>query len=190
MHDRKLIDYLPAFMGDVVEIKMILDVAEQPEIVKLWQSLDDGFKDQFIMDATENGVERWEKILKIVPKATFTLDERKFTILTRINEKLPFTIRTLEDLLKTLCGEDEYNVQFISDDYSLIVKLALTAKNNFVDVVHLLDRVVPVNMVTDVQIMYNSHDDLLAYTHAELQSYTHYDLRNEVLRIGNKNKEF
>lgn len=190
MQYRKLIDYLPPFMGDIAEIKVILDIAEQPEIIKLCQSLDDGFKDQFIMDATENGVERWEKILKIIPKATFTLDERKFTILARINEKLPFTIRTLQDSLKTLCGEGGYNVQFISDDYSLIVKLALTAKNNFVDVVHLLDRVVPVNMVTDVQIMYNSNEKLSKFTHEQLKRYTHYDLRNEVLRIGNKNKEF
>lgn len=189
MQYRKLIDYLPHFMGDIAEIKVILDVAEQPEIVKLWQSLDNGFKDQFIMDATENGVERWEKILKIVPKATFTLDERKFTILTRINEQLPFTIRTLQDSLKALCGDDGYNVQLISNEYTLIVKLALTAKNNFIDVVHLLDRVVPINMVTDVQIMYNSNETLFKYTHEELKQYTHYDLRNEVLKIGNRNNK-
>ena len=189
MQNRKLIDYLPAFMQDVVEMNVILDVIEQPEIVKLWEAFDDAMNDQFIMDATENGVEKWEEILKITPKPTSTLDERKFTILARLNEQLPYTMRTLENSLKALCGENKYSIELTSNEYTLLVKLALIAKNNFNDVVNLLNRVLPANLIIKVQIMYNSHKKLSVYTHEKLGQSTHSNLRNEVLEIGYRNNE-
>ena len=189
MQNRKLIDYLPAFMQHVVEMNVILDVIEQPEIVKLWEAFDDAMNDQFIMDATENGVEKWEEILKITPKPTSTLDERKFTILTRLNEQLPYTMRTLDNSLKALCGENKYSIELTSNEYTLLVKLALIAKNNFNDVVNLLNRVLPANIIIKVQIMYNSHKKLSVYTHEKLRQSNHSNLRNEVLEIGYRNNE-
>lgn len=181
MYERKLIEYLPHIIRDVREYKAIMNDAEQPEMVLSWGAIDNALNDQFIVDATENGVSRWEKILGIVPQATLTLEERKFTILTRINEQLPFTLRTLEESLKSLCGIDGYSVQLYANEYILVVKVALVAKNNFDDVKRLLERIVPANMIIQLSIIYNTHEVLSAYTHQELKKYTHYDLRNEVL---------
>lgn len=181
MYERTLIEYLPHFMRDYRECKAIMNDGEQPEMVDMWKAFDDALNDQFINDATENGVSRWESILGIVPQATLTLDERKFTILTRINEQLPFTLKTLEESLKSLCGADGYSVQLQANEYTLIVKVALVAKKNFSDVQRLLDRIVPANIVVQLTIIYNTHDVLSTYTHQQLQKYTHYDLRNEVL---------
>ena len=181
MYERTLIEYLPHIIRDVREYKAIMNDAEQPEMVDIWQAFDDALNDQFISDATENGVSRWEKILGIVPQATLTLEERKFTILTRINEQLPFTLTTLEESLKSLCGANGYVVQLQANEYILIVKVALVAKQNFSDVQRLLDRIVPANMVIQLSIIYNTHQVISAFTHQQLQKYTHYDLRNEVL---------
>lgn len=181
MYERTLIEYLPHIIRDVREYKAIMNDAEQPEMVDMWQAFDDALNDQFITDATENGVSRWEKILGIVPQATLTLEERKFTILTRINEQLPFTLRTLEESLKSLCGANGYVVQLQANEYILIVKVALVAKQNFSDVQRLLDRIVPANMIVQLSIIYNTHKVISAFTHEQLQKYTHYDLRNEVL---------
>ena len=181
MYERTLIEYLPHIIRDVREYKAIMNDAEQPEMMDVWQAVDDALNDQFIVDATENGVSRWEKILGIVPQATLTLEERKFTILTRINEQLPFTIRTLEESLKSLCGAEGYVVQLQANEYILIVKVALVAKHNFDDVQRLLERIVPANMIIQLSIIYNTHEVLGGYTHQELHRYTHYELRNEVL---------
>lgn len=179
LFERQLIDYLPLYVANYREIQAIM-AAEQPEVLNLWQALQDVFDDQFIWDATENGVMRWEKILGIVPKATASLGERKFTILTKINEQLPFTMRALQQQLSNLCG-DGYSVELQHAIYKLIVKVALTSKSNFTDVGELLKRVVPANLVIDLDLMYNQHQTLAPYTHAQLGAYTQWQLRNEVI---------
>lgn len=180
MYDRKLIDYLPPIVQEIREIKEIMKAA-QPEMVKIWQAYEDMLSDQFIEDATEYGVKRWEKILHITPKATDTLEARKFTILTRFNEQLPFTMVTLNNQLETLCGEDGFTLTLDHNNYTLYVQVALVAKSNFDDVDRLLDRVVPANMVINISLKYNQQSTLKVFTHGQLKQWTHDDLRNEVL---------
>ena len=184
MYDRHLIDYIPPFLRGVREYKAILEDAEQPEMVLIWDAAKNALNDQFIVDATENGISRWEKILGIIPKATLTLDERKFTILTKINEQLPFTITTLNERLTSLCGKDGYSLTLDNTNYTLDVKVALTAKNNFEDVSSLLQRIVPANLVVTLSLRYNQYETMAKLTHGQLQRYTHYGLRNEVLVNG------
>ena len=81
--DRNLIDYLPQVLKEVRELKLIFQ-SEQTEIADLWGSIDNALNDQFVIDATEYGVGRWEKILGIVPKATELLDSRKFKIFNKV----------------------------------------------------------------------------------------------------------
>lgn len=178
--DRNLIDYLPQVLKEVRELKLIFQ-SEQTEIADLWGSIDNALNDQFVIDATEYGVSRWEKILGIIPKATETLDARKFRILTRSNEQLPYTIRTLKQQLEALYGKDDYSVELYNDVYTIEVKVNLIAKNNFDDVAALLHRVIPANMIIDLKLIYNQQSTLSQFTHGQLQAYTHNQLRSEVL---------
>lgn len=164
----------------VRELKLLLQ-SEQVEIANLWGSIDNALNDQFLIDATEYGVGRWEKILGITPKATEQLDARKFRILTRLNEQLPYTMRELKRQLEALCGKDGYSIELYNDAYTIEVKVNLIAKSNFDDVASLLQRVVPANMVIDLSLLYNQHLTLEQFTHEQLSQYTHYQLRNEVI---------
>lgn len=184
MYDRNLIDYLPHVIREVREYKTILGT-EHPEMVNIWQAVEDALNDQFITDATANGVSRWEKILGIVPKATESLSSRKFTILTRVNEQLPFTIRTLNEQLKSLCGKDGYSIRLEHEEYTLHVQVNLVAKSNYNDVGNLLKRIVPANMVIELSLKFNQHETLAQYTHSYLKQFTQYQLRNEVISNGN-----
>jgi uncharacterized protein YmfQ (DUF2313 family) len=184
MYDRNLIDYLPHVIRQVREYKAIMET-EQPEMVTVWQAVEDALNDQFINDATVNGVSRWEKILGIVPKATETLSARKFTILTRVNEQLPYTFRTLNEQLKSLCGKDGYSINLENELYTLHVQVNLVAKSNYNDVDALLKRIVPANMIIVLSLKYNQHETLAQYTHSYLNQFTQYQLRNEVLTSGN-----
>lgn len=173
-------NYIPKILQEFKEFKTIANT-ENLEIKLLWEALEDLFNDQFVNDATETGVKRWESILKIVPKGTDSLDFRKFRIITRLNERLPYTYRLLDQQLTTLCGKDGYYLELKNKEYTLIVKLALTAKSNFDDVGNLLDRIVPANIVIDLTLLYNQQSTLSKYTHKQLGQYTHNKLRNEVL---------
>lgn len=178
--DRVMLDYFPPILQSIQEIRGIA-IGQQAAFEKLWNDVDNVMADQFIEDATENGISRWESILKITPKGTDTLDDRRFRILTRTSEQLPYTETVLRQKLAALCGEDGYTVEVDVGAYKLTVKVALTAKSNFDDVASMLRRIVPANMLIETILMYNQHATLSQYTHAELAQYTHNELRNEVL---------
>lgn len=178
--DRKLINYLPYVVRDYAEFQGITG-AEQPEFETAWAAADDLLANQFIKTAGNLGLSRWEKILCITPKGTDTLDDRRFRVLARLNEELPYTLPQLRVILGTLCGAGNYSAEVVEGTYQLIVKIGLAAKNNFSDVESLLDRVVPQNMVVNLLQLYNTHAGLGRFTHAQLAAYTHDRLRNEVM---------
>jgi hypothetical protein len=179
VYNRNLIEYLPEAFRDVKENEAILTMAEQPEMVSSWGAIDNALNDQFIFDATENGVSRFEKIMKIAPKADESLDSRKFTILVKNNEQIPFTFTALKKQLELLCGEDGYKLTRDVTTKVLSVKVALDAKNNFNDVADLLERTVPANMVIDISLMYHQHFEYTLSTHNFLQRYTHSQLKDD-----------
>lgn len=178
--ERKLINYLPYVVRDYDVFKAMME-AEQPEFESAWASVNDLMNNQFISTAGNMGLSRWEQILEITPKGTDTLDDRRFRILTRINEELPYTLPQLRVILETLCGDGNYSATVEEGTYILVVKIGLAAKKNFSDVEALLQRVIPANMVVDLSQLYNTHIELGRFTHAQLATFTHDHLRNEVM---------
>ncbi len=175
-----ILNYLPEYLKEFREFRE-LAAAENPELLLVWELLEEVLNDQFVADATENGIKRWETILKIFPKGSDSLDVRKFRILARLNEKLPYTRRTLKSQLDALCGESGYSVELRNDEYTLVVRVALAEKGKFDEVGSLLERTVPANIIIDLSLLYNTHAILSRYANAKLAAYTHEQLRSEVL---------
>lgn len=181
--DRKLIEYLPLYVRDYKEIQEIMKTDEL-EISEMWKCLEGLLNDQFVQVSTDAGLARWETILGIIPKNTDTFDERRFRILARLNEQLPYTVPTINEQLSSLCGKDGYLFLLDNDNYSITVKLALSNKNNFEDVMDYLRRVVPANMEIIISLLYNTYNILSQFTHSQLSRYTYAQLREHVLEKG------
>lgn len=179
--DRPLINYLPPYMQEYLEIKAIM-AAEQAEIDALWSSVEQAFADQFIMDATEYGVMRWESMLNISPKATDTLDERKFRILTRLNQELPYTLTRLREVLTTLCGVNRFAIDLQANEYSITIKLGVGSHNKYAEVQNLLYKMIPANLTQYIDFLYNTHQMVGLCRHIDLAAFTHEQVRNEVLK--------
>ena len=179
--DRLLIEYLPPYMQEYKQMQEIMN-GEQPEFDLAWEKCADALDDLFIISATEYGVNRWEKMLGITPKDTDTLDERKFRILARLNQELPYTMRKLDECLTVLLGKGNYVIDLQADKYHIEIKLALGNKNNYQEVVDVLKKMIPANLTQWVQIMWNTHRVLGAFPHKELKAFTQWQLRNEVLK--------
>ena len=185
---RKLINYLPEVLRNYREFQKIFE-AEEPEFENSQNELSKVLKDFFVEDASERGVRRWEKVLKITPKATDSLEDRKFKILSKLVKRLPYTHRRLEQLLEALCGEDGYLLEIVEDfvngirlyNYTVKVRVALTRKNMFDDVKILLQEVIPANHIIDLSLLYNQHFTVGQYKHGELSTWTHNYIRNGVL---------
>ena len=177
--ERLLIDYIPPFMREFREIRCIMD-ALQPEIDALYEAAQNVLNDQFIQFATEAGIKRWEKMLKVSPKDTDTLDDRRFRLLTMMGQEMPYTLSKLHETLSAICGEGNFLIDLQPQNYHIKVLLALSNKNAYQEVVNTLKNIIPANLIQTVQVQYNHHEILKQFTHEELSTYTHEQLRNEV----------
>ncbi|MDD3251908.1 MAG: DUF2313 domain-containing protein [Lachnospiraceae bacterium] len=180
---RQLIGYYPEVLRGFAEYQ-VLAGTEQEEIDRLWKAHRDLLADQFVTTATENGVRRWEKILGVMPRGTATMEERRFFILSRLAEELPYTMSRLRQQMEALCGEKGFDIVLRNEEYLLVVRVALTARSSYEDVNAMLRRVVPANMVVDISLLYNQHGKLGKFTHGQMAEWTQYQLRNEVLPNG------
>lgn len=174
------LSYLPPIFH---EIKDMIEIAkvENPLLKDLWQEIENALLDQFLMSATERGIKRNEDMLHIVSMATESLETRRFRLLTRFNEQVPYTRPVLRNLLNTLLGENGYELTINTADKTLKVKIELTVRGMFQAVEEMLERIVPQNMVLTIELRYNQYIALSDYTHAQLTAFTHNQLREEVL---------
>lgn len=176
----KVQDYLPNVIKDYREFKNIA-AAENPELQLLRDEIEFLLGDQFIATATERGIARRERILKITPFANDTIESRRFRVQALWDERLPYVYRVLISKLDSLCGENGYELTLNAGAYSLKIKIELTMKRMFDEVSKVTRQMVPANLVVVIELRYNQHAILGDVTHGQLRSYTHEELRNEVI---------
>ena len=90
-----LIDYLPYFMKDIIEIEKVMNIS-QPEVDNLQLDTENLLNDFFVIGSSEEATKHYEKILDIIPKLTDSLEKRQYDILVLYNQTLPFTLESLQ----------------------------------------------------------------------------------------------
>ena len=152
MENRKLIDYLPEFIQEYLEMRQIME-AQQPEADDLNDGVARAWANQFLSDADEYGVGRWEKILGIAPKAMDTLDERKTRILAWWTSERPYTLTKLREKLEAICG-DNVTVTVTHEAYTINVELTISGPSAIESTQEVVYRMRPANMVVHIKIIY------------------------------------
>ncbi|MEK5070245.1 putative phage tail protein [Sporosarcina sp. FSL K6-1508] len=177
-----LISYLPSVLEEIKELVEIANV-ENPIINALWKEIENALNNQFVLTVNEdkNGATRYEKMLELKIPATDTIETRRFRILTRYQEQVPYSYKVLKQLLNSLLGENHYDLERNVAEKWLDVKIELTVKGQFDTVQLLLERITPQNMLLTVGLRYNQHIFFTKYTHGQMRSLTHDLLRSEVL---------
>lgn len=143
--DRKLLDYLPPVLREVMEMQAI-NKANEPEIAIAWDALTLVLANQFLETADARGVSVWEQELNILPKGTDSLALRKARIKARWNIKLPYSLPWLRGWLTGIYGPDRHEETV--ENYTLHV----LARYGFADslnaeVFETLRTVIPANML-------------------------------------------
>ena len=90
--------HFPDVMKPIRQFQAIGKV-ENLEFQQLVRVLEDIQNSAFIEESPESGVKRWEEMLELIPKDTDDLGVRKFRILARMNERIPYTMTTLRPQL-------------------------------------------------------------------------------------------
>lgn len=121
--DRRLLDYLPPVLREVMEFRAINE-ANEPEISIAWDALALVLANQFLDTADEWGVSMWERELKIYPKDTDTMEVRKTRIKGLWNMELPYTFPWLKNWLTGLCGPEGHDESV--DGYTINIQLDYT----------------------------------------------------------------
>lgn len=122
--DRKLLDYLPPVLREVMEMQAINN-ANEPEIAIAWDALTLVLANQFLETADVHGVSIWEKELKIFPKDTDTLAGRKARIKAMWNRKLPYTVPWMKNWLDGIFGSERHRESI--EGYALNIQIDCTA---------------------------------------------------------------
>lgn len=177
-----LLKHLPTFLQEIEDFKALTS-AEQDEFITLWAELVNVQNEQYLSSSTVYAVKRWEKVLGIVPNDDDTLDERKRRIQVRLRMRPPYTYWNLRDNLIAMCGENGYRLSVDPIALTIEIRISLEIKFMFEEVGRMFDKVLPVNLLLDYRLLYNTHFDLTRFTHAQLAALTHFQIKEEVLSL-------
>lgn len=172
-------DYLPPVMQEVREIQEIYN-GLGPEIRLFYVNAEEARNECFVLNAVGEGLERWERMLKIKLFASDTFEDRRLRILARLNGDTPYTFEKIYNKLKILCGEKNVSMDYTKEIYTLRVIIKLEAKNQFKTVIETLREMLPCNISLICNIAYNTHKVLKKYPHCELKPFTHSQLREHI----------
>lgn len=115
--------YLPPVTADILEFQEIV-TAENPEFRFLAVYLQQILGDNFLTDASVNGIRHYEVMLGITPQPDATLEERRREIQIRWMQQIPYTLPRLKEMLNGWVGEEYYTVDTSGfKDYQIGVEI-------------------------------------------------------------------
>lgn len=143
-----LVSYLPPFMAEFREIDIALK-AEDPEFLLLWKAADKVLKNEFIETADEYGIERFERMLDILPSPEDTLESRRARVQSQWVNVLPYTARMLLQKLQIVCRSTDFELRNdFEKGYTLILYTNLEQFGSVGEAENILNTMVPCNIRT------------------------------------------
>ena len=176
----ELLTALPPVLQQIKELAAICDL-EQPHFAGVWPKIQQVLDEQYPQICGEYGLQRWEKMLGLVPSSNADLNERRQAVLLMLNEQLPFTLARLRELLARVAPNGGYELELLPEEYLLRLRLNLAEKSYLRVLRQVLERTLPANMLLELELLYNSHGQLAAYTHGQLAAWQHKTIREEVM---------
>lgn len=168
----------PPIIWNIKEIQIANKIIE-PWLEKLTKDIEEVDEDILITTATERGIARREKILGITPQATDSLEDRRYRVLVKWYDTYPYTENNLRERLDALVGAGNYTLTITPTKCTC--KLALARKLQYNAVGTMLEKVVPLHIVLDIQIMYNTWGKLSATKWSDESTKTWKAIKEEVI---------
>lgn len=175
-----MIKYLPDSIRDIAELADLC-VVNDPDKDEMYSDMDADTDDFYVPSATSDGIQHWENVMGVTSHGDATIEERRFTLMSRVNNRAPFSERRIRGMLDTLLGSANYTFTMTLASFDLVVTLDLGTKYQINSVIEMLENVVPAHIDITVALKYNTHQILSGYTHEELSAYTHTELQETLM---------
>ena len=165
-----LLEYLPPFLREYREMKAVMN-AENPELSALYENADRVLNNEFIATADEYGIERFEKLLGILPSKSDTLESRRARVLSRWFTQLPYTLRAFLAKLYGLSDYGNIEVAVDFDRYRIAIDTDFELYGQISEVERLVELMFPCNIIADLHntIRLSAHGE---YKHGGAVSFT------------------
>lgn len=182
----QILNHLQDTVQSIREVQIIAEVDdEENTLVSI--ATNNLYNNQFLETCTIEGIRRYEDMLGISFLATDTLQDRIFRVIAYYNKQLPYTKPMLEQNLEAFCGKDGYKTVYDYANDKLTVKIALSAKSMFNTVKDYLETTVPLNMIIDCMLLYNTWNMAKMLTWDRVSTMTWKQLREEDITNVNDN---
>lgn len=159
----KIINYMPNFLQNVREFEIISNL-EDEELEKLKLQIDKIIKEVIVNTSEDYGLKRYEKIYNI-DVVSDDIDVRRFNIISKINNKAPFTYKWLDNKLKQLVGENNYKINIEYDNYKVIISIVYLFGDIVNNLQEDLKQLLPANLVIQINLFSNCNLYLAGIMH-------------------------
>lgn len=158
----KEIDLLRYWMPILRNIKEFKEIAktEEPELRYILEAIDRTLANMFIETADEYGIKRFEDMMGLYPNKGDSLETRRFNVLIKWNDKVPYTDKELYNRLLSLCGgADKFEITEKYKEYLIEIVTHLGVNGAFDAVTNLLEEMLPCNIVLDLKNILEAKKD-------------------------------
>lgn len=139
--------YLPPFLAEYRELNTLLR-AEEPEFDPILLYGEKILRNQFISAADEEGIKRFEKMMKMYPDQEDDLETRRERIRSKWLSKLPYTLKMLENQLFSFCG-NYFTLSMNHDNYEIRIVTHLNSYSRLLALRERVNNMLPLNMKAD-----------------------------------------
>lgn len=176
-----LIKYLPDIYKEFYDYQKMFE-AENPEFDLFYQASDKVDNNFFPQTADGKGLGYFEDLLDITPLPTDSLEDRRYRVIARLNQRFPYTEIQLRRMLAELLGWDGYTLTI--EDLHAIVNLTEGNNAKLKSLREMLQDVIPMNMIIDVERVVERMQ------HIRLYSWLEQDATIEILPYQKRNLNF
>lgn len=149
----KVSDYVPKLYKNNVEFTNIISSEEDDLENILKPYIEQAYNDNFAITASKNGLENYEKLLKIdLDENRDNLEYRRAKVIAVLTTQVPLSYRWLENNLISLVGKDNYRLRVDYNNYTINIDIGNVYKNTAETLKQVYRPLIPANMIIIVNL--------------------------------------
>lgn len=186
----KEINLLSYWMPLLRQLKEFKEIAktEEPELRYILEAIDRTLNNMYIESADEVGIKRFEDMMGIYPDEGATLDSRKFAVLAKWNDKVPYTDKELYNRMISLCGdESKFTIVERYSEYAIDIYTHLGVAGAYDSIAQLLKDMLPCNIVLNLSNTIEAIKTSLLTMGVALCTAMSYKITNDINKVDTGN---
>ena len=168
----------PDVVINIREVKATIEAGDKVGEV-FERHLDEIDNDITIKTSEESGIAHRERILKIAPLDTATLEDRRMEVLLRWWSSAMYTETTLRQKLDATLGLRNYILTIDLDQKTVTCQVEITKSYMINAIENLLEEMIPLDYGLTIILRYNQYKTFKPFTYKQVSMKTYHQLRNE-----------